>query len=675
MNQKKKKEEIKKKINKYLNDYKKVIKEHLLIAKVWEQNYTFFQSFFGKENLERIEKWEDIQVIGTHIHSFQDLALAKARALGERPNHSIEHYKKVFTYLKYGEDDDNVRFNNLLDSKSGYKLAFFGESSLSELIGNAHADKYVFYNKRDISALEFLGFKEEVKGFPKKFGDKYIAYNKLVQEEILPLYDAAKINIPKEYKKYPKNILLDQFFNWLYENVIFTTDNKQEEFEKSEVKKPEGKITKILIKNFNQFKDFELDLTYPLGHEKEGKPLDKICFIGQSGTGKTTLLNLIYSLTANDLKDIPETLGKEVEIYHRLADKAETYIEEFKTIFKNGQIKTELIKAEIKDNSGVQSLESFPRLMYFPPDIVRQTYLLSKDLKDVNLGFNEYSIKDEILDFRTTEDNEISKVWDSILFKTKAYRIEENDYKLQIANVAIGGNGKLDQVIKNYTDWKDKTINPIEIFSKNLEEFLTAFNVKIALEIQKTNDLQFLRFEPLHENGYEIPSKFLSTGTKQIVLKTLPFLGVASDEQEVAPLNTIILMDEPENSLYPDRQYKLVEHFENLTENCQFFYATHAPIIASTFEPCERFILEFENGFVKAKNGIAPEGIPPNEVLSLDYQTEILQGKAKKVWERYIEVRSQFIRETDIEKRAILEKEYIDIEIKYPYFLNYKSSV
>ncbi|MBL0015713.1 MAG: hypothetical protein IPP17_04565 [Bacteroidetes bacterium] len=48
------------------------------------------------------------------------------------------------------------------------------------------------------------------------------------------------------------------------------------------------KIHKIILKDYQQFKDLEIDLTYPVGHEKAGQPLDKVCFIGQSGTGKTT---------------------------------------------------------------------------------------------------------------------------------------------------------------------------------------------------------------------------------------------------------------------------------------------------------------------------------------------------------------------------------------------------
>jgi len=48
------------------------------------------------------------------------------------------------------------------------------------------------------------------------------------------------------------------------------------------------KITQIDIKDYNQFQNLTLALTYPKGHEKEGQALDKICFLGQSGTGKTS---------------------------------------------------------------------------------------------------------------------------------------------------------------------------------------------------------------------------------------------------------------------------------------------------------------------------------------------------------------------------------------------------
>lgn len=60
------------------------------------------------------------------------------------------------------------------------------------------------------------------------------------------------------------------------------------------------KIARIELKDFNQFKHVTLDLTYPRGHEKAGEPLDKVCIIGQSGTGKTSLLRLIKWFVSRD---------------------------------------------------------------------------------------------------------------------------------------------------------------------------------------------------------------------------------------------------------------------------------------------------------------------------------------------------------------------------------------
>ncbi|WP_155297360.1 hypothetical protein [Spirosoma aerolatum] len=49
------------------------------------------------------------------------------------------------------------------------------------------------------------------------------------------------------------------------------------------------KITGIDIGEYHQFKNIKFDFTYPADHPKAGQPLEKVCFIGQSGTGKTTL--------------------------------------------------------------------------------------------------------------------------------------------------------------------------------------------------------------------------------------------------------------------------------------------------------------------------------------------------------------------------------------------------
>src|SRR3954468_18409049 len=54
------------------------------------------------------------------------------------------------------------------------------------------------------------------------------------------------------------------------------------------------KVLKLRLDSYLHFrKGLEIDLTFPKGHSRAGQPLDKVCFLGQSGTGKTALLNLI----------------------------------------------------------------------------------------------------------------------------------------------------------------------------------------------------------------------------------------------------------------------------------------------------------------------------------------------------------------------------------------------
>jgi len=82
------------------------------------------------------------------------------------------------------------------------------------------------------------------------------------------------------------------------------------------------------------------------------------------------------------------------------------------------------------------------------------------------------------------------------------------------------------------------------------------------------------------------------TGTRQVILSALPLYLIA-------PENSTILFDEPEKSLYPDLQRVIIDYYQNLTKNSQFFYATHSPIVASCFEPWEIVELKFDDsGYV-----------------------------------------------------------------------------
>jgi 5-methylcytosine-specific restriction protein B len=174
--------------------------------------YLFFKEFLKKENLEKAE-WKDFQEMGNHLHSFNSMAIAKKHALGN-PNHPIQHYRDVFLYLVYGNDPINVRINSVMDNNGKYGLIMFGESSLSEIIGHAFANDYVFYNKRDAEAASFLGI--EVKSARRdKVGEKFIKFN----EAIKPVVEEyQKIVGKRTDTTIPMEV--DQFFSWINEKYI-----------------------------------------------------------------------------------------------------------------------------------------------------------------------------------------------------------------------------------------------------------------------------------------------------------------------------------------------------------------------------------------------------------------------------------------------------------------------
>jgi predicted ATP-dependent endonuclease of OLD family len=100
-----------------------------------------------------------------------------------------------------------------------------------------------------------------------------------------------------------------------------------------------------------------------------------------------------------------------------------------------------------------------------------------------------------------------------------------------------------------------------------------------------------------------------------------------------------VLIDGPENSLYPDFLFDLLAYYERTTLGTQMFLATHCPIVAAQFKPQERFILEFNpDRSVVVRRGVTPEGDDPDDVLLKDFTVRTLDGeKGLARWNRFRE--------------------------------------
>ena len=215
------------KAKEYLWAFKKEANAWFAKATFVQDYFEFFRTFFERDNLEMAE-WADIQKIGDHLHCFQSMALAKARALGN-PNHPIEHYRKSFIYLAHGPGEPVERIRRFSDD-SEYRLDYFGKSAVSELVGYLFPEQFMFVNARDQFAAELLGITVE-----KQAGGDLVS-------ELIAFSNATR-PVAKQYDEIvgrvtdlPLNLEVDQFFSWLYE----ARENK-----KPEPPVPPGTVTEM----------------------------------------------------------------------------------------------------------------------------------------------------------------------------------------------------------------------------------------------------------------------------------------------------------------------------------------------------------------------------------------------------------------------------------------------
>lgn len=349
------------------------------------------------------------------------------------------------------------------------------------------------------------------------------------------------------------------------------------------------KISRIQLEDFHQFKDLDIDLTYPKGHPKEGNPLDKVCIIGQSGTGKTTLLKIIagHTFTIESLvKEYGVTALKNIKVTQKFGttevpvsvfydDTKKTNRYKWGTAKRNGQ----QIAFQEALNEKKRVLKRIKRqFIYLPADLQYEFQPAGADLSDKS-----------IIDFTK---NKVGDIWNLVFEEIQKSQEEEIKLKHAIARAAIESNTNIQAInsaVKALVDWRKTEVNPVTKLAEDcLDPILKQLNLRVRRDFtfDSKDDIGIVKLEDL--NGNEVPYHLLSTGTKQILLTALPLYLLKPDQ-------TLILCDEPERSLYPTMQKIITSFYTSLTKNSQFIFATHSPIIAAEFEPWEVIELKFND--------------------------------------------------------------------------------
>ena len=332
------------------------------------------------------------------------------------------------------------------------------------------------------------------------------------------------------------------------------------------------KIKNLHIEEYNGLE--KLDINF----ESEGKVLDLIVLAGINGSGKTRVLEsirywfemfrskavnveLFYEenerevlkslMNSEGLTEIEKEMQKEIEYTDCLRN-----IKFYNYDYRHNKTENRNYNSKIISKS-FEKLKIFPKLIYVPTEInfeeIKKAQTnLKKEYRFINI-VDSYEIKD-IPSYIATR---ISKVANE----------EEN--------LTMG------QVRK-------KVFAEINGIFEILE-----LDVKLS-EISKDENSMPIFTD---SSGKKFGINELSSGEKQLFLRTLAI-------KMLEPENSIIMIDEPELSLHPKWQQKIVDVYRKIGKNNQIILATHSPHILGSVEKENIILLEKnENGIVKVKTG------------------------------------------------------------------------
>ena len=339
------------------------------------------------------------------------------------------------------------------------------------------------------------------------------------------------------------------------------------------------KIEKVHIKNVKGIKNLELSF------KKDNKILDLIVLAGVNGSGKTTILEAIKDFFYNKYLNFngPEKSNVNLDIF-----------------FENFE-KNKIEEAEKSSDNYKHALWDFFGTL--------QSYnLYRKNSNDYyqNQIAKRFDIPPKIIYVPAENKFEEIQTYSTTLSK-------EYEFINTINSNVIRDIPSYIATRRNYLATIEEDLTMKEITNKVVNEINDIFNI-LELDVKLKGFSKDEKTMPIFENsaGEEFDINDLSSGEKQLFLRTLSI-------KMLEPNNSIILIDEPELSLHPKWQQRIIEVYKKIGENNQIIVATHSPHILGSVSNENIFILyKNENGKIEAKTGdelYSSYGQPVDRVL------------------------------------------------------------
>ena len=291
------------------------------------------------------------------------------------------------------------------------------------------------------------------------------------------------------------------------------------------------KIKNLHIKEFKGLRDISINF------EKNDEPLDLVVLAGSNGSGKTRILESILDYF-NIVLVVPEEAQNKIELFfesmeEKCIDKLGhelSFMYCLKFGSKEKKISVGSVGARYLDIK--KELNILPKIIYAPAEM----NFKKMDMASTTL-IQEYNFIN-IVNTNLVKDipSYIATKIISAIFKNK--------------NEKVG-------------DVQKKVFDEINEIFENL-----SIDVKVEDISQDGRNITLFT----NSSGDEFDINELSSGEKQLFLRTLAI-------KMLNPENSIILIDEPELSLHPKWQQRIVDVYKKIGKNNQIIIATHSPHI------------------------------------------------------------------------------------------------
>ena len=310
------------------------------------------------------------------------------------------------------------------------------------------------------------------------------------------------------------------------------------------------KIKNLHIKEFKGLRDISINF------EKNDELLDLLVLAGSNGSGKTRVLESILKYFQDNLNykqnNIEAGIFYEEKEKNCISNVGDFFdgLENFSYREVNNPLHEKYI--EIK-----KKLDILPKIIYVPTEINFQkmnvaSTTLVQEYKFINI-VNTNLIKDI--------PSYIATKMISAMLKNK--------------NEKVG-------------DVQKKVFNEINEIFENL-----SIDVKVEDISQDGRNITLFT----NPSGDEFDINELSSGEKQLFLRTLAI-------KMLNPENSIILIDEPELSLHPKWQQRIVDVYRKIGKNNQIIIATHSPHILGSVRKENIMLLDKDdNGKIVVRTG------------------------------------------------------------------------